>query len=452
MVKRRSFIKTAGVIAAGTLLAPSHAFGNRKKKRVIILGAGLAGLTAAYRLQQLGYGVSIVESKGRLGGRVLTYRPDPEQPLTVEMGGEWIGSSHHHMRKLVEDVGLKLVDHTFQNHLLFKAEHFRPGNWDLSDKGKASLRSLVEKYNSLKPDQRILIDKTDWWRYLRNSGFESRDLDLQELMDSNEYGESIRQVSALMALGNHNNYGAKMEMDYRIEGGNQRLIDELAERIGWENIHLNQPVTRVRQNPGGVRVFTYNGTLFEADKVICALPVLAIRKIDWDPGFSDDKKEALNSLQYSRITKTAFLFKERFWRDDQFGLLSDAHAHYIYHATRGQSGTHGVLMSHSIGDNAQVLGGASEAYRIKILNQALDPLFGPVDKSLLKQSTLDWSRDPIVMGAVALYGPGQVTSVMPELKQDMHNVHFCGEHLGDWQGFMEGAVQSAYDVAEQIVI
>jgi len=451
MIKRRSFLKTAGIVAAGAMISPAFALNIKRRRKAVILGAGLAGLTTAYRLQQLGFDVDVVESQGRIGGRIVTYRPDPSENFSIEMGGEWIGSSHRNILKLIQDLELKTESHTFDTHLLYKGEHSKPGAWNFSNKAQNTIRTIIERFNTLKEHELTEYDAMDWWRYLKNNGYDTRDLDLQDLVDSTAYGESIRQVSAYRAMKLYEAYGPNHEMDFRIAGGNDSLCNALADKIGYENIHLNQPVIKVKQNPGGVKAFSTNGNIYEGDKLICALPILAIRKIKWEPELSTNRRQALNSLQYGRTTKTAYLFKERFWQEDTFSLLTDETSHFIYHATRGQKGKHGVLTSIAAGDRASVLGNYDEKKRIKSFNETLKPVFGDIKEHLIKQNMYDWSRDSLVMGSFALYRPGQWLSVLPELRGEQHNIHFAGEHLGNWQGTMEGAVESGLAAAIQIM-
>jgi len=451
MLKRRSFIKTAGLLAAATLIAPGYALNVKKRRRLVVLGAGIAGLTAAYRLQQLGFAVDVVERGNRIGGRIMTYRPDPANPFTVEMGGEWIGSSHRSILKLIDELGLQTETHTFDTHLLYKGQHSKPGAWDFSPQAKQAMRTVIEKYNTLKEHERVNFDKMDWWRYLKNNGYDTRDLDLQDMIDSSGYGESIRQVSALRAMKLYDAYSPANEMEFRVAGGNDALCNALADKIGRENIHLNQQITRVKQTPGGVTAFAHNGNMYNGDKLVCALPILAVRKIIWEPEFSESRMHAINSVQYGRVNRTAFLFKERFWQDDNFSLLTDQTAQYIYHATRGQSGPNGVLMVHATGDRASVFGNADEKKRSNLLHEALNPVFGEVRNKLIKQNNYDWSRDAVVMGAFAIYKPGQWLDTLPKLIKEQHNIHFAGEHVGEWAGFMEGAVQSGFNVADQII-
>ncbi len=450
MIKRRSFLKTAGLVAAGTLIAPGYNFAVKKRRRVVVLGAGLAGLSAAYRLQQMGFGVDVVEYQGRIGGRVLTYKPDPDEKFTVEMGGEWIGSSQKHNIQLIQDLGLKKEAHTFDTHLLYRGTHLKPGNWDFSNPAKKAVREVIEKYQILPKHKRDEYDAMDWWRYLKNHGFDTRDLDLQDLVDSVSLGDSIRQTSALRSMRMYEAYGENNEMDFRIAGGNESLCKALADKIGHQNIHLNQQVIRVIQSPGGIKAFAYNGNIYEGDKLVCALPVLAMRKITWEPEFPVNRREALNSLQYGRVTKTAYLFKKRFWQEDQFSLLSDEAPHYVYHATRGQQGQHGVLMSQASGDRGTLMGSMNAKRRIETLADTLQPVFGDITPGFIKQNAYDWGRDSITMGSVALYRPDQWLNVLPLLKKEQQNIHFAGEHLGDWQGYMEGAVQSGIAAADQI--
>ena len=185
--------------------------------------------------------------------------------------------------------------------------------------------------------------------------------------------------------------------------------------------------------------------------MICTLPTFAMTKIAWHPELTDDKKTAIDALQYCRINKQAVLFKERFWKDEAFDLLTDSNAHYFYHATKSQPLREGVLVSYSIGDKADVLARQNNEYRKRIIVDALRPGFGDVSRRISRQVNYYWGNDEHSMGAYAIYGKNQWFTLQPILAKPHERVFFAGEHIADWQGFMEGAVVTGEDAAKSVL-
>jgi monoamine oxidase len=190
--------------------------------------------------------------------------------------------------------------------------------------------------------------------------------------------------------------------------------------------------------------------MFEADKVICTLPTFALKKIDWYPLLPENKSDAINELQYARINKHAMLFGKRFWKEENFDLVSDQLPHYFYHATQRQPGEDGVLISYSIGDKAAVVANQSDQWNFRNVQETLQPIFGDVQSILKQQLNYYWGNDDRSHGAYALYGTGQWFRIRPVLKEPFLHTHFAGEYLAEWQGFMEGAINTGEAAAAEI--
>ena len=451
MTSRRSFLKGSAVLVAGTLLntEETSAFFIAKPKHVIVIGAGFAGLAAANQLRKKGIKVTVLEARNRVGGRVFSYRI-PGEDLVVELGAEWVGDSHDRIKELCQEYKLELMNNQFETHLVYKGKYYGKGQWKYSDEWDKKWGSLLEKYKGMTLAQKKQLDSYDWWRYLVNHGCDGQDLDLRELLDSTDFGESIRHVSAYAALAEYAESSEKNEMDFKIKGGNGVLAEKLAESVGKENILLSHAVTKVDQRGATVKVECKNGATFTANKVICTLPTFSINKVEWLPALPSDKISALKSLQYARINKHPVLFSERFWPED-FDMATDLPAHYFYHATKNQPGTKGVLISYTIGDKAAVIANQEDAFHTSIINQALQPGFGDVQQKILTHANYYWGNDEFSKGAYALYKPGQWYTLMPILKKPFMHTHFAGEHLADWQGFMEGAILTGEEAAKMIV-
>jgi monoamine oxidase len=453
MSSRRQFIQESSLATAGILVASSSwgSFFIGKKPKVVIIGAGFAGLAAAYYLHQKKIDFVILEARNRISGRVFSHTIDEQEKLVVELGAEWVGASHTRLQNLCNEFGLALDDNQFESHLIYKGKYSAKGEWKYSDNWKTTFDKLIEAYGEMTPAQKIKLDKTDWWRYLVQNGCDGRDLDIRELLDSTDFGESIRHVSAFAALAEYAESSEKNEMDCKIRGGNSLLAQKMAEAIGSDKIHLEHAVSKVIQKPaGGVEVHCANGKIFKADKLICTAPTFAVRKINWQPALPPDQAMALDQLQYARINKNPLLFNKRFWGTEDFDMVTDQLPHYFYHATKNQRSSKGVLISYTIGDKAAVMAGQDDQWKAKVIQQTLSPAFGDVLPMLEKQTNYYWGNDEYSRGAYAIYGKGQWFGLRPLLLRPHIHTHFAGEHLADWQGFMEGAINTGEDAAKKI--
>ncbi|HTN44787.1 MAG TPA: NAD(P)/FAD-dependent oxidoreductase [Flavipsychrobacter sp.] len=450
-MNRRSFIKQS-TLATGALLLPAFtkAFtGIPSKVNVVIIGAGFSGLAAAYKLKQKGISFLILESRKRVGGRVFSY--PLSEDLVIELGGEWVGNSHARMHELCDEMHLELQNNQMETHLIYKGEYSPKGTWDYSDHWNRKFKSILENYSQFSDDDKKQLDQYDWWRFLVNNGCGGRDLDIRELLDSTDFGESIRHVSAFAALAEYAESSEKNEMDKKIKGGNAKLARALAKKIGLDNILLQHHVAHVLQEKDSATVTCTNGVKIACNKIICTVPTFALSKINWLPVLPELYTEAVNQLQYARINKHALHFSKRFWKDEAFDLVSDQGPHYFYHATKNQPGPEGVLISYSIGDKAAMNANQSDEWRAGEVSRCLRPYFGNVEKYLQSQTNYYWGNDKYSRGAYALYGSGQWFGLMPKLREPFLHTHFAGEHLADWQGFMEGAINSGEEAARVII-
>ncbi|HEX8633258.1 MAG TPA: NAD(P)/FAD-dependent oxidoreductase [Pyrinomonadaceae bacterium] len=455
---RRAFLKAAGAaaLAAPLLLSDATAQIRRRARpgtrhRCIVVGAGLSGLAAAYALKRAGWDVTVLEARERRGGRVHSFRFDRNPELVCELGGEWIGASHERLRALCAEFQIPLKDHRFEASLMRDGRVSRPGSWDFSAAANTAFEKFKKTYHGYKPRERERLDRYDWWTWLEEIGFTPDDLLLRDLQDSTDFGESIRQVSAYAAASEYFESSPANEMDFKIVGGNSRLVEEFAKRIGEDSIRTGAPVVEIRQQRGGrVTVRTASGALHVADACICTVPARTLDRIKFDPPLPAAQRDAAERLQYSRIVKNQILFDERFWGAENFSLVSDVTSHYYFHSTRDQPGAQGILCSYAIGEKADVLAAQGDARRMEIITRDLLPLDARAPRLARAIQSMPWQRDPYTRGAYAVYRPGQWFTVRPALQKPHGKVLFAGEHLADWQGFMEGAVVTGEAAAQAL--
>lgn len=447
---RRQFLKIIGAGSVGIALAPQDVFAQNRKKSCVIIGAGFAGLSAAYKLKNAGWNVTVLEARDRTGGRVFSHRMPQNSNLVCELGAEWVGESHERIRTLCADFKIPLQKHQFDEYLLQDGRVSRPGAWGFSAQARAAFEKAKKNYEKLSALQQRSLDRLDWWTYLEKIGFSEEDLRLRDLMDSTDFGESIRHVSAYGALAEYAESSPKNEMDYKMTGGNSRLTEEFLERIGAENIKTNTLVTEVNQYKGTVTVKTATDS-YKADAVICTAPTQSLLKIKFNPPLPSAQREAAEKLIYARICKNSVLYENRFWRDENFSMVSDVTSHYYFHSTQNQPGQEGILTAYAIGEKADVLASQSDERRMrKITGDLVD--FNPNAPRMAKGiASYAWQRDKYTDGAYALYRPGQWFGIRPILQRPHIKVLFAGEHLADWQGFMEGAINTGEEAAQSLI-
>ncbi|MGH7805713.1 MAG: FAD-dependent oxidoreductase, partial [Candidatus Binatia bacterium] len=148
MISRREFLKGSAAVTAAGVIASRDGFAAtppKKKQKVLILGAGLAGLSAARVLVEKGHDVTILEARKRTGGRVFSHVIDEKEKLVVELGGEWVGESHERIIALCESYGLELADNRFETRLIYKGKYHPKGEWDWSPEWRAAWDALMKE-------------------------------------------------------------------------------------------------------------------------------------------------------------------------------------------------------------------------------------------------------------------------------------------------------------------
>jgi monoamine oxidase len=437
MTSRREFLRqTAG--ATGGLIIASSPFGKffiGKKPTVIIIGAGFSG-------------------------RVYSFTTDTPERFVIELGAEWIGDSHTRIRELCDEFRLECINNRMTTHLQYKGEYSDPLAFEkkLDKNWAAKWAVLKAAYGSMpKKKRNETFDYYDWWRYLKNNGCPDFDLDIRELLDSTDFGESIRQVSAAAALSEYADpdlVSTHNEMDKKIKDGNHQLAHKIADAVGRDRIFCSDPVVRVEQQHGKqAKITCKSGKTYFADKIICAIPTFALGKIDWQPGLPQRIIQGISELQYARINKHPVQFSKKFWKDEHFDMITDSSVHYLYHATVDQHPDKGILTCYSIGDKAELAGwnANDDGWNATLLQHTLDKGFGDIRPFVEKQWNYYWGNDEHSYGSYAIFKPGQWQRVQEYFQKPFLNTYFSGEHMADWQGFMEGAINTGEAAAQAIL-
>jgi len=453
-VDRRGFLRLGSLAALGL---PFARYGRAAKvsSSCVIVGAGLAGLSAALRLHQAGWKVTVLEARERPGGRVWSHR-FPEAPeLVCEMGGEWIGKDHKHMLDLCKELKVPLEPHAFRLWLLLGGQLKAPG-WQFSEAARAGWRKFAASYKHYGPADFRRLDTYDWYAWLRTLGFTEQDLQIREIIDSTDIGESARAASAYVEAGeyaeeDYMNPDETDEMDFHVIGGNTELVEAIIARLPAGTVRYNSPVTSIAQR-GGVVTVSAGMDRFSGDACVFAAPASVIPSIRFDPPLSAAKEQAAEQLEYGRIMKTQVLCRERFWPAENFALMSDETSHEYFHTTQGQQGSMGILCSYAVGDKADVLAAESVEARQAQVARDLLAVSPKAAGAIVATYSKAWQNDPWAHGAYAVYHPGQWFTLRPALARPHGKVLFAGEHLSeDSQGFMDGAVGTGMFAAKALL-
>jgi monoamine oxidase len=447
-------------------------------KTCIVIGAGLAGLAAAYKLRQKKWNVIVLEARDRIGGRVYTYRFREAPGLYCELGGEWVGKQHKIIRRLCDEFDLDLIPHLFDCSFAERGkiiQELHPGDPPFSPKSESAFRKIQREFkkNANKQVWQEAFDQDDWWTILAGRGFTRQDLLRRDLMDSTDFGESIRHVGGFAAASEYldpKTSNKNDEMDSRIEGGNTRLVNALARAIGLSSFHTSQRVTEIVEKRGQVTVSAQDTRAEEfdakiskamkphqyvGDACICTVPARVLLDIEFTPPLHQNKIDAARQLQYARIMKSVILFEQRFWmskKKSKFSCFTDGASDFIFDSTLGQKDpqNRGILCSYAIGDKADDLAACGDNGLQKSIQADLAAIFPDQRSNPIAIYRYAWQEDRYTQGAYALYRPGQWFTLREPLTKHHGKVEFAGEHIAEEQGFMEGAAHSGEDAASRL--
>lgn len=443
-------------------------------KSVTVIGAGLAGLTAARDLQRSGWRVTVLEARDRVGGRVVTVRRGFAGGQYAEGGGEFIDEHHHRLRALARDVGLTLkeVDAGWDARKEWGVFDGRAGPqhatavWgcDLSREIRRVWEALAmlgqrvpDPSRPLTAPEAAALDQqsaADWLATLDvhplgRLGFEAR-IRAEYTLEAGQF--SLLDLARNASLYYRDAYAERPA--YRIRGGNDQLPRALAAAL--PDVRLNAPVTHVSLTPENVSVTyrTASGPVsVTSDYAVLATPLPPARRIEFDPPLPPAHHAMLHGLTYGSVTKVLIQYRHRWWHAHQFNghLMNDAPLACTWEATGEQAGEHGILTVYTGGDPGAAFSRLSDAERISAAIEGINRLF-PGTRDLVEHAaTIAWNREPYTLGSYLAFAVGTVHSYWEPLFTPVGRLYFAGEHAAIFQGFMEGAVESGQRVARELL-
>ena len=491
-VTRRRLIGTGATAAAGAALAgaPGAAARRRHRKRrkrvdrdVAVVGAGLAGLTAAREIARAGHSVIVLEARDRVGGRVVS------QPIAggeiSERGGTFAGPTQDHILALAQEHGIGTFPTYDEGNNIYYADGSKLPYSDQSPLGTAPPDPLLIPEITLavaQLDQMALEVPVDApWSAARAGEWDGQTL--QQWVNDNSVTERFRRIVStatrpifgaepselsllftlfyIAASGNEQNPGtfernfntrdgAQM---FRFAGGSQRIPLALAEELG-RRVVLRSPVRRITQREGEVRIRSERVRV-RAKRVIVAIPPALSGLIDYRPGLPVDRAALVQRFPQGDLTKVTAVYEAPFWRDA--GLTGQAVSLNgpvnVTFDDSPPSGSPGVIFGFVGGNESRAFAALSAAERRTAVLKNLSDYFGPDAANPIDYFETHWLDDPWTRGCpVGILAPGVLSRYGPAIREPVARIHWAGTETSTyWMGYMDGAVRSGKRAAAEVL-
>lgn len=426
--------------------------------RVVVIGAGLAGLTAARYLERAGARVTIVEARDRIGGRVWTLREGFAEDQHGELGADLIEGEQKDVLALAKALkldavrilrrgwglrtraaGTQAAATTFRDaakRLGPEVEAFKAAGcrWESGVARELARHSVADWLRRTRADAAFAAGMTA----LRNFYLADPD-DLSLLMLVDQFAEGDAPGASAM---------------YRLRDGNDALPAAIVRELK-ATIHLDTPVTRLSWRGRRVRIALASRPASEltADFVVCAVPATTVRRIVFEPELPDDQVKAIRTLHYGPATKVLLQFERRFWKGiaRRSAYASDGPTGALWDGNEQQARTPGILTLLAGGDASGELhalivhsGWSGVVRRLRWLGRP---------SPLLAAASMSWEQDPWSRGGYAVLGPRFDPALRASLARPAGRVVFAGEHTSmKWQGYMNGAVESGRRAAIEVAM
>jgi monoamine oxidase len=490
-VTRAQLIKRGAV--AGIAFAGASSAGRFAKAaygaaapRIVVVGAGLAGLTAAYRLKQAGYVAQVYEASNRIGGRCWSYRGSSgtwADGQVAEHGGELIDQGHTAMRQLAQELGFKLDNLLSAQQNGTEDFFWLDDAYYTSEELSADLNGIYQKlhkdtsaasYPTLwnlstqrgrELDAMSIIDWLD--ETCPNGGSKSKLGRILDIAYNIEYGAECSQQSALNLIyllgyigqGQFQVFGKSNEK-YHVRGGNDQVPEALAGALAGQ-INRSSELVAIASNASRTTwTLTFKQglttTTVTADRVVLALPFSILRGVDFkNANFDPLKVTAINELGMGTNSKLHVQFSNRHWNGlgNNGNTYADTGYQNTWDVTRGQPGASGILVDYTGGKIGASFGSGTPATRAKQFLGQIEPVLPGISAKWNGRATVDyWTGYPWTKGSYSYWKVGQYTKFAGMESAIQGTCHFAGEHTSqDFQGYLNGAVDTGQRVASEIL-
>ncbi|MCF1598704.1 flavin monoamine oxidase family protein [Streptomyces muensis] len=487
-LSRRSLLGGAAAAAgAATLTATGSGTASAATLPMVdvaIVGAGLAGLTAARDLVAAGKSVVVLEARDRVGGRVVGL--DLAGGGVTEGGGEFIGPTQNRIKALADSLGVQtFATYNTGDNLLYKDGKKTPYATDgvlgavppIDAAGLANAAIVQATLDDLA--KQIPVDapwtaaKADEWdrqtfeTWLRANAVIPSAKFLFDVACTSIFSAEPRELSFLFVLfyiaaaGDSANPGTLERLtetaggaqELRFVGGSQLVPVKLAATLG-DRVVLNAPVRTIARSGGGY-VVTADGVTVTAKKVVVAVPPPIAARITYDPVLPASRDQLTQRLPMASVGKAIAIYDTPFWRADGLNgqVVSDTGVISSTFDNSPPDASYGALMGFIEADEARKLDAASEAEVRAAVLKDYATYFGAKAASPTSFVLQRWNNETYTRGGpVSIAAPGVLTQYGPALRTPVGGIHWAGTETSTyWMGFMDGAVRSGERVAKEVL-
>jgi monoamine oxidase len=440
---------------------------------VVVIGAGLAGLTAARVLRASGRNVAVLEARERVGGRVLNHTFD--DGTTVEVGGQWIGPGQLRVNKYVAELGLDTFatynegDHVLDLH--GRRNRFQGAvpplpKIALLDLGRSQTRleQLAEQVPVDAPwaaPRAARWDSETFASWIRRNAYTASARFFWEVYSEAVFAAEPQDFSLLHALFlTHSGGGVSAltgvrdaAQQDRIVGGSALLAEHMADELG-PAVVTNCPVRRIGQRADRV-VVAGDRTLVTARYAIVAIPPTLASRITYTPALPPLRDQLTQKMPAGSVIKCNVVYDEPFWRARGLsGQAAGDHAPVKFTFDNSPpSGSPGILVCFLEGADARRYGRLSPMDRRDAVLESLIGYFGAAAARCIDFVEQDWAAEEWTRGCYGAHmGPGVWTQFGPVLREPVGRIHWAGAETATlWNGYMDGAIASGERAAEEVL-
>jgi monoamine oxidase len=433
----------------------------RNDRRILVIGAGLAGLSAAFEAQSAGYAVEVIEARRRLGGRVWTL-DDVVPGKIVEGGGELIGLNHPTWLAYAKRFGLRFwkVNEPDDSPIVIGRKTLSKREERELTKDLATIVSQLSELSKavdphcpwMSQDATNLDNRpvSEWIEQFPTTSLCRRALTQQLEADNGVIAknQSFLANLAMIAGGGHEKFWTDSER-FRCDGGNQQLARKLAQELK-NDVKTNVAAKSIVLTKDGVRVEATDGTAFEADDAILAVPPSTWPRIQFIPPLPT----ALTTPgpQMGKNVKFIVTSRNEFWKGKSPNLSSDGAVNLTWQATEGQPGTGEAMTAFSGARSSEKCQGWKPLDRPSKYVAELSRVYRKTRSAFADGRFMNWPMDTWVHASYAFPAPGEVVELGPIYSAGhMSHLHFAGEHTSyAFIGYMEGALHSGVSIAQKL--
>lgn len=443
-VDRRSFLLASGALVSGCRLFPFSR--TIPPHEIIVIGAGLAGLSCALDLKRYGHHVTLLEATALSGGRVLTVN-DFRGGTRVEAGGEIFTDGDIAMRAWINELALPAIRVEREEGVQVEGQFLTPETDDpVAQMAWAIWMSLAQRAIEVPTDQLdhiSLLGLLEAWRTPVEA------IDVINLIAAPVFGATIDSVSAIHAIEHSSRL---TEPKFTLRLGMTALVDAMTNLLADEIQH-SSAIVAVEHNDHAVAVTTNTGEMTAGHFAVFAIPPTALGRITFDPPLSWGKQRAIEEITLAPWVRQMIQFTGHPWREGSGSIAEfdlDTPGVKITDWTLGRNRTNGILAV----DLCGALGDSMEIDEDRLLEFALgevDRCWPGAAQDHLFHMTSDWTRHHWIGGGKSVWGPNMRSRQAQRLAEPENRLHFVGEHTQPPFGTMNAALISGRRAVLEIV-